>query len=88
VTNSWENEAFVFADVIRRHWDMENRNNYVRDVSFHEDGGIRHINPGIFARLISFAYNSLSFSKVSNFKGEIYKNTLSFENLMKNLLIF
>ena len=47
------------ATAIRGHWHVENTLHYTRDVTFREDHSrIRH-NPGIFARLRSFAYNIL-----------------------------
>src|ERR1019366_7248442 len=51
---------------IRNHWDIENRNHHPRDVSFDEDASrIRH-NPGIFARVRSFALNILRFNGATN----------------------
>jgi len=45
------------ATAIRGHWHIENTLHYSRDVTFREDHSrIRH-NPGVFARLRSFAYN-------------------------------
>ena len=44
------------ATAIRCHWHVENSLHYTRDVTFQEDQSrIRH-NPGVFARLRSFAY--------------------------------
>jgi hypothetical protein len=47
----------------RDHWGIENRSHYARDVTFAEDASRIHINPGIFARLRSFAYNILRFNQ-------------------------
>src|SRR5689334_10693404 len=49
--------ASVCAQAIRSHWGIENRLHYVRDVSFREDDSRIRCNPGIFARLRSFAAN-------------------------------
>jgi predicted transposase YbfD/YdcC len=54
------------AKAIRHHWHIENRSHYVRDGSFAEDGSRIRCNPGIFARLRSFAANILRFNGVHN----------------------
>jgi hypothetical protein len=58
--------AAVFAKAIRGHWSIENRSHYVRDGSFAEDASRIRFNPGIFARLRSFAANILRFNHVRN----------------------
>jgi predicted transposase YbfD/YdcC len=58
--------ATVCAQAIRGHWAIENRLHYVRDVSFREDDSRIRCNPGIFARLRSFAANVLRFNGVHN----------------------
>jgi hypothetical protein len=58
--------AAVCAKVIRDHWSIENRSHYVRDGSFAEDASRIRCNPGIFARLRSFATNILRFNDVLN----------------------
>ena len=52
------------AKAIRGHWHIENH--YVRDVSFAEDASSIRCNPGVFARLRSFAANILRFNGVHN----------------------
>ena len=52
-------EADVAADAIRQHWGIENKSHYTRDVTMREDASRIRTNPGIFARLRSFAYNIL-----------------------------
>jgi hypothetical protein len=54
------------AKAIRDHWSIENRSHYVRDGSFAEDASRIRCNPGIFARLRSFAANILRFNNVRN----------------------
>ena len=54
------------AKTIRGHWHIENRSPYVRDGSFAEDASRIRCNPGIFARLRSFAANILRFNGVHN----------------------
>jgi predicted transposase YbfD/YdcC len=47
------------ADAVRKHWGIENKQHYTRDVTLREDASRIRRNPGIFARLRSFAYNIL-----------------------------
>ena len=65
------------ADAIRGHWHIENTLHYTRDVTFREDHSrIRH-NPGIFARLRSFAYNILQINRASTFSQARYAAALA-----------
>src|SRR3954451_6497963 len=54
------------AKAIRDHWQIENRSHSVRDGSFAEDASRIRCNPGIFARLRSFAANILRFNGIHN----------------------
>jgi predicted transposase YbfD/YdcC len=54
------------AKAIRDHWHIENRSHYVRDGSFAEDASRIRCNPGIFARLRSFAANILRLNGIHN----------------------
>jgi hypothetical protein len=56
-------QAKQAADAIRKHWGIENGLHYVRDVTLREDASRIRTNPGIFARLRSFAYNILRFNQ-------------------------
>ena len=51
--------AKLAAPAIRRHWGIENKSHYTRDVTFREDASRIRTNPGIVARLRSIAYNIL-----------------------------
>ena len=51
--------AKIAADAIRKHWGIENKSHYTRDVTFREDASRIRTNPGIVARLRSIAYNVL-----------------------------
>ena len=51
--------ANLAAHAIRKHWGIENKSHYTRDVTFREDASRIRTNPGIFARLRSFTYNIL-----------------------------
>lgn len=50
-------------DVIRKHWGIENKSHYVRDVTMLEDASRIRVKPGLFARLRSFSYNILRFNQ-------------------------
>ncbi len=52
-------DAETAADAIRKHWGIENKSHYTRDVTLREDASRIRTNPGIFARLRSFTYNIL-----------------------------
>lgn len=58
---------------IRAHWGIENRLHYVRDTSFAEDDSRIRSNPGVFARLRSFAANVLRFNQASNIANTRYR---------------
>jgi predicted transposase YbfD/YdcC len=51
------------ARKIREHWGIETRQHYVRDVTMAEDASRIRNNPGIFARMRSFAYNILRLNQ-------------------------
>ena len=65
--------AATCAHAIRGHWAIENRSHYVRDGSFREDDSRIRCNPGIFARLRSFAANILRFNSVQNVSDGRYR---------------
>lgn len=58
--------AETAAAAIRNHWGIENRNHHTRDVSLGEDASRIRCNPGIFARMRSFALNILRFNGATN----------------------
>jgi predicted transposase YbfD/YdcC len=51
------------AAAIRGHWGIENRSHYVRDVTLCENASRIRKNPGVFARIRSFAYNILRINQ-------------------------
>lgn len=73
---------------IRDHWHIENKNHYVRDVSLAEDASRIRNNPGIFARLRSFALNLLRANQVTNVKEALFMNALNFDNVLNYQGIF
>jgi predicted transposase YbfD/YdcC len=52
-------QAKTAAAAVRKHWGIENTSHHSRDVTFREDASRIRKNPGVFARLRSFAYNIL-----------------------------
>ena len=54
------------AAAIRGHRRVENTRHYTRDVTFPEDQSRIRNNPGIFARMRSFAYNILRCNQTSS----------------------
>ena len=69
-------DAKPAADAIRKHWGIENGLHYVRDVTLREDASRIRTNPGIFARLRSFAYNILRFNQRGTFAQDRYAAAL------------
>jgi hypothetical protein len=64
------------SDAIRKHWGIENKQHYTRDVTFREDASRIRRNPGIFARLRSFAYNILRFNQSDTIAQDRYAAAL------------
>jgi len=69
--------ASAGADAIRAHWGIENRNHYPRDVAFDEDASRIRVNPGVFARLRSFAYNILRRNNTGSIVQDRYRASLN-----------
>lgn len=76
-----------FAAAIRTHWHIENRSNHVRDVTFLEDASRIRTKPGHFARIRSIALNLLRANGAMNINQELYKNALSFDNILSYRVI-
>ena len=51
------------AKAIRAHWAIENTSHHSRDVTLGEDRSRIRTNPGVFARLRSFAFNILKANR-------------------------
>lgn len=62
---------------IRSHWHVENKLHYTRDVTFLEDQSRIRRNPGIFARMRSFAYNILRCNQTDTFSQSRYAAALA-----------
>jgi hypothetical protein len=69
-------DAEQAADAVRKHWHIENRSHHVRDVTMGEDASRIRTNPGIFARLRSFAANILRFNQQSSVRQDRYAAAL------------
>lgn len=67
----------------RKHWKIENTNHYVRDVSLLEDKSKSRKNPGIMARIKSFALNILRRNKIQHVRQCLYKHSVNIECLME-----
>ncbi|MEW6630627.1 MAG: ISAs1 family transposase [Pseudomonadota bacterium] len=64
------------AYAVRQHWHIENRSHQVRDVTLGEDASRIRTNPGIFARLRSFASNILRFNQRNSIRQDRYATAL------------
>lgn len=74
--------AATFVAAIRGHWAIENRSHSVRDVSMAEDRSRIRINPGIVARLRSWALNILRSNGVQNIGNALWLNCLSLDRIL------
>ncbi len=74
--------AQIFCESIRKHWSIENKDHYVRDVAMKEDASRIRVNAHIFAKLRSFALNILRKNDVENISNEIYKNSIKLEYVL------
>ncbi len=72
----FEPTALFAAHAIRRHWAIENSLHYTRDGTMAEDASRVRKNPGIMARIRSFAANILRANKVTNMADARYRNAL------------
>ncbi len=71
------------AEAIRAHWRIENTSHYSRDVTLGEDCSRIRTNPGVFARLRSFAFNILKANQTETLSQDRYRAGLAG---IKNLL--
>jgi len=73
--------AEEFCKGIRGHWEIENSDHHVRDVSMNEDGSRIRDNPHIFSKLRSFALNIMRANKVRNVARELFRNCMNIANI-------
>ncbi len=65
------------AEAIRAHWGIENTSHYSRDVTLGEDRSRIRTNPGVFARLRSFAFNILKANQTDTLSQDRYRAGLA-----------
>lgn len=67
---------------------VENTSHYSRDVTMGEDNSRIRTNPGVFARLRSFAFNILKTKKTSTLTQDRYRAALAgFDNLLSLITV-
>ena len=82
VSSAADVPASEWAAAIRGHWGIENRNHYVRDVSFDEDKSRIRDNPGIMARARSFALNIMRKNGVTNVAKALWNGALNLDHIL------
>jgi hypothetical protein len=75
-------DAESFGRAVRARWGIENRSHHVRDRVLGEDASRIRRQPGTFARIRSFALNTLRARGVTNVSEAIYTNALSLDCLL------
>lgn len=79
-------DAARAAKAIRAHWGIENTSHHSRDVTMNEDASRIRTNPGVFARLRSFAYNILKANRTNTLPQDRYRAALGgIKRLLKML---
>ena len=76
------------AEAIRAHWKIETTSHYSRDVTLGEDRSRIRTNPGVFARLRSFAFNILKANRTDTLSQDRYRAGLAgVKNLLRMLAV-
>ena len=76
------------AEAIRAHWRIETTSHYSRDVTLGEDRSRIRTNPGVFARLRSFAFNILKANQTDTLSQDRYRAGLAgVKNLLRMLAV-
>jgi predicted transposase YbfD/YdcC len=71
------------ADAIRAHWTIETTSHYSRDVTLGEDRSRIRTNPGVVARLRSFAFNTRKANHTNTLSQDRYRAALAgIDNLL------
>ena len=71
---------------IRDHWRIENTSHYTRDVTMGEDRSRIRCNPGLFARLRSFAFNILKTNRRSSLPQDRFRAAIGGVDYLLSLL--
>lgn len=80
--------AIRAAEAIRAHWGIENTSHHSRDVTMGEDRSRIRTNPGVFARLRSFAFNILKANRTNTLSQDRYRAALAgIDNLLSLITI-
>jgi hypothetical protein len=74
--------AASFAQAVRSHWGIENRDHHVRDRVLRADDSRIRRRPGMAARLRSFALNLPRADGVANVSQALHANALSLDRLL------
>ena len=69
--------AIRAAKAVRAHWQIENTSHYSQDVTLGEDRSRIRTNPGVFARLRSFAFNILKANRTDTLSQDRYRASLA-----------
>jgi hypothetical protein len=69
--------AKIAANAVRAHWGVETTSHYSRDVTMGEDRSRIRSNPGIFARVRSFAFNILKANRSGTLPQDRYRAALA-----------
>ena len=69
--------AACAAEAVRAHWRIKNTSHYSRDVTLGEDRSRIRTNPGVFARLRSFAFNILKANQTDTLSQDRYRAGLA-----------
>ena len=76
------------AEAIRAHWKIETTSHYSRDITLGEDRSRIRTNPGVFARLRSFAFNILKANRTNTLSQDRYRAGLAgVKNLIRMLAV-
>ena len=78
--------AVCAASAIRDHWRVENTSHYSRDVTMGEDRSRIRINPGVFARLRSFAFTILKTNRRSSLPQNRFRAAIGGVDYLLDLL--
>jgi hypothetical protein len=65
------------AAAIRAHWKIETTSHHSRDATLGEDRSRTRTNPGVFARLRSFAFNILKANRTDTLSQDRYRAALA-----------
>jgi predicted transposase YbfD/YdcC len=75
------------AKAIRAHWGVETTSHYSRDVTMGEDRSRIRTNPGVFARMRTFAFNILKANKTGTLSQDRYRAALAGTDSLLKLIV-